>query len=126
MITIDERFNLRGKVAVVIGGCGYLCSTLGRAMVESGMEVIMLDIGEKKPMPGPPAVSPVAYLRCNVTVMDDLLRCRDEILKRYGRVDVLLNGAGTNAPTTFFDITEKEIQGIFNVNLMGTVYGCQV
>ena len=126
MITIDERFNLRGKVAVVIGGCGYLCSTLGQGMVESGMEVVILDIGEKKPMPGPPAVSPVVYLRCNITVKDDLLRCRDEIQKRYGRVDVLLNGAGTNAPTPFLEISTEEIQQILSVHLVGTIYSCQV
>lgn len=123
---LEERFNLRGKIAAVVGGAGYLCSTLAEAMSESGMEIVVLDIAEKAPMPDPPAVSPVTYLRCNVTIKDDLLRCRDEILKRYGRVDVLLNGAGTNAPTQFLDISTEEIQRILGVHLVGTIYGCQV
>lgn len=126
MTTIDERFNLRGKVAAVIGGTGYLCSTLARAMSESGMEVVVMDIAEE-PRPDPSMPSrQAAYSRCDITSKDDLLRCRDEILRRHGRVDVLLNGAGTNAPTPFFDISAEEIQRIIGVNLVGTIYSCQV
>lgn len=123
MKTIDERFNLGGKIAVVVGGAGYLCSTLAEAMMEAGMEVVVLDVAK-----GPDIDSSAMreYLRCDVTSKDDLKRCRDEILKRRGRVDVLLNGAGTNAPTPFFDISAEEIQRIIGVNLVGTIYGCQV
>ena len=122
MKAVDERFNLPGKVAAVIGGAGYLCSTLAWAMSEAGMKVIVLDVAEA-PQIGP---STAAYLRCDVTSKDDLLRSRDEIVKRHGRVDVLLNGAGTNAPTPFFDISAEEIQRIIGVNLVGTIYSCQV
>lgn len=122
MKTIDERFNLRGKVAVVIGGAGYLCSTLAEAMCESGMEVVILD--RESPARGRRVVA--AYLRCDVTSRQALVRSRDTILKRHRRVDVLLNGAGTNAPTPFFEISEREIQRILGVNLIGTLYGCQV
>jgi NAD(P)-dependent dehydrogenase (short-subunit alcohol dehydrogenase family) len=119
-LTIDERFQLRGKVAVVIGGLGYLCSTLSRALVESGCTVVILDVTE-------PAVSdPSAnYLRCDITSKADLIRCRDGIVERYGRVDILLNAAGANAPTPFLDISDDEIQRIISVNLTGVIYSCQ-
>lgn len=118
MKTIDERFNLRGKVAAVIGGAGYLCSTLAQAMSESGMEVVVLDAAE-------PSKSAI-YMHCDVTSKDDLLRCREAILEERGRVDVLLNGAGVNAPTPFFNISAEEIQRILSVHLIGTIYSCQV
>lgn len=118
-MTVDERFKLRGKIGAVIGGAGYLCSTLGRAMSESGMEVILLDVAEPKGCDFP-------RLKCDVTSREDLVQCRDEILRQYGRVDVLLNGAGTNAPTPFFEISTEEIQRILGVNLIGTLYACQV
>ena len=121
MKVVDERFNLPGKVAAVIGGAGYLCSTLAQAMSEAGMKVVILDLAE-----APQVSSSTAYLRCDVTSKDDLLRSRDEIVKRHGRVDVLLNGAGANAPTPFFDISDEEIQRIIGVNLVGTIYSCQV
>ncbi|OGW92371.1 MAG: gluconate 5-dehydrogenase [Omnitrophica bacterium RIFCSPHIGHO2_02_FULL_63_14] len=122
MKSLDERFNLRGKVAAVVGGAGFLCSALARAMQESGMSVAVLD----RRAPQREAGQPDLYLRCDVLSKPSLTRCRDRILKRYGRIDVLLNGAGTNAPTPFFDISLKEAQDIVGVNLIGTLYGCQV
>jgi NAD(P)-dependent dehydrogenase (short-subunit alcohol dehydrogenase family) len=118
-VTLDARFGLGSKVAAVIGGAGHLCSTLVRALAEAGMEVVVLDVTE-------PAGATAAYLRCDTTSKNDLARCRDEILKRYGRVDVLLNGAGTNAPTPFFEITADEVQRILGVDIVGVLYACQV
>ncbi len=123
-MSLEARFNLKGKVALVIGGSGYLCSTLAQAMVEAGMKVVNLDISE------PPKKKPwhrgVTYLRCDVLAKENLLGCRKQILQRHGRIDVLLNGAGTNAPTPFFKISMEEIQRIIGVNLVGTLISCQV
>lgn len=122
-MTLEERFNLRGKVAVVTGGAGYLCSTLAEAMCMSGMEVVILD--KKKPSQ-PRTTADVSHLLCDVTSQRELVRSRKQVLKRHGRIDVLLNGAGANAPTPFFDISAEEIQRIIGVNLIGTLYSCQV
>ncbi|MBI3320588.1 MAG: SDR family oxidoreductase [Candidatus Omnitrophica bacterium] len=119
-MTIDERFNLRGKVAAVIGGSGYLCSTLARAMEESGMTVVSLDV--QSPSNG----TAIRHLRCDAISKTSLARCRDAILRRHGRVDVVLNGAGNNAPTPFFKISADEIKRVIDVNLVGTLYSCQV
>lgn len=122
MTALDTRFGLEGKVAAVIGGAGHLCSVLARAMSECGMRVTILDV----PPEPPAAVRDLPYCRCDVTSKADLVRGRDEILERCGRVDVLLNGAGINAPTPFFDITADEINRILAVNLNGLFYSCQV
>jgi NAD(P)-dependent dehydrogenase (short-subunit alcohol dehydrogenase family) len=116
---IEERLGLKGKVAVVVGGVGHLCSTLARAMAEEGMEVVILDVTE-------PVTSEIPFLKCDVTSKEDLVRCRDEIVARHGRVDVLINGAGANAPTPFFEITGEEIQRILGVHLIGLFFNCQV
>jgi NAD(P)-dependent dehydrogenase (short-subunit alcohol dehydrogenase family) len=44
----------------------------------------------------------------------------------YGRLDCVLNGAGINAPTPFFEITLEEWHDILDVQLMGTMLSCQV
>jgi NAD(P)-dependent dehydrogenase (short-subunit alcohol dehydrogenase family) len=49
-----------------------------------------------------------------------------EVIAKFGPVDVLVNGAGVNSPTPFFDITEAEFDKIITVNLKGVVLGCQV
>lgn len=125
-MTLDERLHLRGKVAVIIGGTGYLCSTLAQAMVESGMQVVALDVTEPSRSPGARRVSKaLSYLHCDVTSKSQLQQCRDQILKRHRRVDVLLNGAGTHAPTPFFQIGDEEIQRILGVHFLGPLYACQ-
>ena len=45
-VSIDERFNLKDKVAVVIGGAGYLCTALSKAFLESGVKVVILDLAD--------------------------------------------------------------------------------
>ena len=126
MTTIDERFNLRGKVVAVIGGNGYLCSTLARAMGESGMEVVVLDVADGPVVAPDGGWEPAMYLCCDVRSKDDLLRAREAILQRHGRVDVLLNGAGVNAPTSFLQISAGEIDSIIGVHVAGMLYSCQV
>jgi len=48
------------------------------------------------------------------------------IKKKYKKIDILINGAGVNAPTDFFKITEKEFNDIISSHLKGTMFGCQV
>ena len=125
MLLLEERFNLRGKVAAVIGGAGYLCSTLAEAMSEVGMSVCLLDLSQ--PMKGNPGIaSTFPYIRCDVTSKDDLIRAREEILEEHGRIDVVLNGAGTNAPTPFLEIMREEFEQIMSANLLGTLLSCQI
>ena len=126
-MTLDDRFGLRGKVAAVVGGAGSLGSTLAIAMAESGMRVTVLDRVQ------PPArlrrqfrKREIVHLRVDATRKADLIRCRNRILKSHGRVDLLFNGAGTNAPTPCLDIAEAEFERIMRVNVLSTLYGCQV
>ncbi len=126
MNPIDNRFNLHGKVAAVIGGAGYLCSTLAKALAESGVTVVILDLLESRNADREQDRLAFDCLQCDVTSKLSLIRGRDEIIRRYGRVDILLNGAGTNAPTPFFEISEKEIERILGVNIVGVFYSCQV
>ena len=112
--------NLQGKVGVVIGGAGHLGSVLAKAMSAQGMRVVVLDRSR------PPEAVAERWLACDVTSRAQLLRCRRQILKRYGRVDALLNGAGTNAPTPFLRITEAEIDRILSVHFTGPLISCQV
>ncbi len=121
-MTIDQRFNLKDKVAVIVGGAGHLCSIISAALLEAGVHVAIFDLAEVAPV----HVSGAAYIKGDVTSKSDLDRCRAEVMRRFGRVDILLNGAGTNAPTPFFEITSEEIRRILNVQLAAIVYSCQV
>lgn len=117
---------MKKKVAVVIGGAGHLCSTLARALQEAGIEVTILDLPKRKKNLPLDLARTTGWIDCDVTSKPQLIRCRDQVLRRHGRVDVLLNGAGTNAPTPFFKISRDEIRRILDVNLVGTLMACQV
>ncbi len=123
-VTIDQRFNLKGKVAVVIGGAGHLCSALARALAESGVNVHVLDVHEK------PAADradyPMTYHRVDATSKAAIQSCHDSIVAKDKRVDILINGAGINAPTPFLQIEAEETNRILESHLHATLYGCQV
>jgi len=123
VVSLDQRFGLKGKVAVVVGGAGHLCSMLSQAFLESGMQVAILDRAKE-----PPAnlSEKVLYLSCDATKKEDLVSCQDEVLKEFGKVDVLLNGATANAPTPFLEIAEEEIDRILSANLKAVFFGCQI
>lgn len=100
---------------------------LARALAAEGAQIVLLDSAiDKAHRESSPGSRSVSHFRCNVASKNDLLRCRQRILKQHGRVDILLNGAGVNAPTPFLKISEREIDQILGVNLKGTLYGCQV
>ena len=70
---------------------------------------------------------------CNVLDMEAIERTAEAVVKRFGKVDILLNIAGGNmpgatiAPTgTFFDLKVEEFERVLNVNLTGTVIPTQV
>jgi NAD(P)-dependent dehydrogenase (short-subunit alcohol dehydrogenase family) len=130
MTYIDKLFNLDCKVAVVIGAGGHLCSEMARGFANAGCAVILLDanisgaedVASKIRDDGGRALA----LKMDVSQKQDFERCLKKILNEFDRVDVLINGAGINAPTPFLEITEDEWDHISAVNLKGTLFGCQV
>lgn len=121
-----QGWGLEGKTAVVIGGAGHLCSVLSRALMEVGARVVVLDLFRQRKGLRADRGASAERLNCDVTVKRDLLRCREHVLRKHSRVDILLNGAGANAPTPFLKVSDREIQRILGVNLIGTLYSCQV
>lgn len=130
-------FDLRGKVAVITGGAGILCSVLAEGLVGLGVRCAILDIAEEK------AKEVAASLRekggdaegfgCNVLQKSSIEACRDAVLARFQKVDILINGAGGNKPAAttgednpFFDMPEDAIKWVFDLNLMGTILPTQV
>ena len=130
MTYIDKMFNLNGKIAVVIGAGGHLCSEMARGFANAGCAVILLDanisgaedVESEIRDDGDRALA----LKMDVSQKQDFECCLKKILNEFDRVDVLINGAGINAPTSFLEITEEEWDHILAVNLKGTLFGCQV
>lgn len=139
--------DLTNKVAVVTGAGGVLCGMFARALAASGARVAVLDLnleaaekvaGEINAENG----KAIAY-KCNVLDKDSMEECRQAVLKDLGKCDILINGAGGNNPRattdkeyfelgdidaetkSFFDLEQKGVEFVFNLNFLGTLIPTQ-
>jgi len=130
MKTPAELFSLKGKVAVVIGGTGVLCGEMAEGLATAGATVALVGRDAAKAKDRLDKISKgggkAEFFSCDTTSKAGLQKLLADILAKLGRVDVLVNGAGVNSPTPFFDITEEEFDKIITVNLKGLVLACQI
>lgn len=126
-------FNIQGKVAVITGAGGVLGSSIARSFAEAGVKIAALDIRREnvdkvvEELKG--LTSDVIGIEGNVLEVPSLQSVRDEILARWGRIDILVNVAGGNLPgatikpeQTVFDMKIEDWEKVTRLNLDGTVY----
>lgn len=126
---LSTLFQLSGKSAVVYGGGGHLCSEMARALARAGVRVAVVDIRLEKAQAvrqeiedfGGTAIA----LAADAALAEDHQRVLTEAVAAFGHVDVLINGAGINAPTPFFDIPLDEWRAILDSHITATFLACQ-
>ncbi len=127
-------FTLDQKVAVVTGGAGVLCDSMCRALAQAGARVAVLDLREDSAEALAAELGNGAIgVACDVLDRASIETAAEQVLKKFGRVDILINGAGGNKPqaTTnpeqpFFDLPADALRWVFDLNLMGTLLPSQV
>lgn len=130
-------FDLTGKVAVITGAAGILCSEMARALAKEGVKVAILDLNEEKARETAEEIKAVGgaaiAVKADVLNKASLEAARDVVLNEFNDVDILINGAGGNKKEatadntqTFFEIPPEAIQWVFNLNFIGTVLTTQV
>ncbi len=126
----NPLFSLDGDVAVVIGGGGVLAGAMAGGLARAGARIAIL--GRTREHAEARAAAIVAGggeaigIQCDATGKADLERSRDLVLKRFGQVDILLNAAGVNSTTPFFEISEEEWGRILDTDLKSVFLACQV
>ena len=148
-MSLPFKIDLSGKVAVVTGGGGILCSGMSKAIAECGAKVAILDLRKEaadKVADEIKAAGGVAMgVACNVLDRASLEEAYALIKKEFGPCDILLNGAGGNNPkgTTdnevmskadltategknFYNLDPTGIQFVFNLNFLGSLLPTQV
>ncbi|MEA4905997.1 MAG: SDR family oxidoreductase [Anaerolineaceae bacterium] len=129
--------SLHGKVAVVTGGAGVLCTGICRALSAAGARVVVVDLRQEAAQElaaqlcagGGEAVG----IACNVLDKDSVTDAARQALAAFQRVDILVNGAGGNRPQattgperSFFDLPGDAIRWVFDLNILGTILPSQV
>jgi NAD(P)-dependent dehydrogenase (short-subunit alcohol dehydrogenase family) len=127
---LNSLFSLAGKTAVVIGGTGELCGAMAEGLASAGAEVVLVGRSEEKAkarLEKIESAGGTAYFEpCEVDKKENLEDLLNRVLKRSGKVDIVVNGAGTNSATPFLEIPEDEFDWIFKVNMKGVFLACQV
>lgn len=128
---LNQLFNLERKVAVVTGAGGHLCSEMARAFAKAGCSVAVLDLRIEKAKAIEDEIRSLGYdkvisLAIDVAKKDDHISALKTVLSKFGKIDILINGAGINGSTPFFEIDLKEWYAILDSQITGTFLGCQV
>lgn len=139
--------DLKGKVAVITGAGGVICSGLARAFAAAGAKVALLDRSVERAVAFAEQITAeggtAKGYEADVLDKRSLAACHEKVLKDLGKCDVLVNGAGGNNPMaqtdkeyyeagdldaetkSFFDLSEEGIRFVFDLNVLGTLLPSQ-
>lgn len=130
------NFELQGKVAVITGAGGVICSVMARELAKQGVKVALLDIMEEQAQAVADDICREGgeAIACKANVLDpeSLAQARDKVVAHFGTVDILINGAGgnkrqatTSPEMSFFELEPDAIRWVFDLNVTGAVLTTQ-
>ncbi len=134
---LERPFDFSGKVAAITGGGGVLCGTMARALGQRGARVAVLDLNLHAAEEVAQDISgrggQAIAIQTDVLDKESLSASVQRIIETFGKVDILINGAGgakkeatTGETLSFFDLPEDAVRWVFDLNFMGTFLACQV
>ncbi|NLB59901.1 MAG: SDR family oxidoreductase [Lentisphaerae bacterium] len=131
---LQAMFSLSGRVAAITGAGGVLFGAVARGLAELGVQVACLDLqaaaAQKTAAEIQAAGGAASSIAMDVLKVESVTRARDMLLSQYGRLDILINGAGGNHPQattnpekniSFPDLSLAGLQATFDLNIMGTI-----
>lgn len=149
-MNLPFNIDLNNKVAVVTGGAGILCGAMAEALASCGAKVAILDRDIEKAEERAKAIcengGQAIGVKVDVLSKESLTEARTIVNELLGPCDILINGAGGNHPLgttskeylfpedltnkdsdikTFFDLDQKGIEFVFNLNFLGTLLPSQ-
>lgn len=128
--SIQELFSLEGKVALVIGGTGELCGAMAEGLAGAGARVLLVGRNEEKAQARMDSITAAGgkadFVKADVSTKASLEKLLSDAVALAGGVDIVINGAGVNSATPFFDVEEEELDRIMNVNFRSVYMACQI
>lgn len=125
-----KGLSLDGKRALVFGGTSGLGKSIAIALAEAGADVVPVSRRAEEVQKTAAEIRGLGKrtleLTADVTHRDDIQQVIDRMLQEFGRIDILVNSAGTTKRSPSLETPDEDWQRIMNVNLNGTWYGCQM
>src|ERR1041385_3235835 len=119
---LPAMFNLTGKVALISGGSKGLGKAMARGFVEAGADVVISSRHEDELKS---ALADIlkgtdrkgAYLVADMSKRDDVRKLASFALEKMGKVDILINNAGTNVPQPIDEVSDEQWDRVMEINL---------
>ncbi len=122
---MKNYFDLSGQVAIITGCSTGLGVQMAKALANQGAAIVAVarrkELIEKvaQEIADEYKVKTLA-VQCDITDTEKVNAAVDEVLAKFGRIDILINNAGTGAVAPAEDITDEQFSGEMNVDLFGT------
>lgn len=116
-----------GKICVVTGASSGIGEATARSLVRAGATVVLAarreerlreiagELGER-----------ASAVRCDVTRIEDLETLRDEVVRRHGRCDVLVNNAGVPGGGWFADLSIEQLERVTATNYLSVLFATKI
>ena len=127
----ETNLDVKGKVVVITGGSGTLGGAMAEHLIKIGAKVAIIGSRDESVRAKLKTLSPHGSpmgLAVDVTNENQVKGACKKIVDKWGRVDVLINGAGGNLPgatigpdQTVFDVSVPDLRSVLDLNLMGSV-----
>lgn len=122
---MKDIFDLSGRVALITGCSGGLGVQMAKALAARGANLVIIARRYEKLIEVKTAIEAeygvkVQPLQCDITSTERVDEVIDEALMIFGRIDILINNAGTGAVAPAEDITDAQFENEMQVDLFGT------
>ena len=122
---MKQYFNLQGQVAVVTGASTGLGLQMAKALANQGANLVLLARRMNLLEANAETISreygvEVLPLQCDITVTEQVKAAVKAVMERFGKIDILINNAGTGAVAPAEEITDEQFKHEMEVDLFGT------
>ena len=126
---LDSVFGLEGKTILITGAAGGIGAAISKGLADAGAEVALCGRTQSKCQALADEITEkggkaTAHF-LDVADMSTIQPCVDEVVERYGKIDVLFNIAGINKREGLLDVTEETYDRIMDTNLKGVYFVSQ-
>lgn len=127
---VEELFGLNGQLAVVIGGTGVLGGALAEGLGKAGATVVVAGRdetrGEARARAIVDAGGKASFEPVDVMKRESVRSLFENVVAKHGRVHMLINGAGVNHASPYFDLDDANWDRVFDSNVKAVNWGCQI
>ena len=118
-------FDLKGQVAIVTGCSTGLGVQMAKALASQGASIVAVARRENKIAEVAEQIAtefgvPTWYYRCDITSTENVNAMVDAVVEKFGRIDILINNAGTGAVAPAEDITDEQFSNEMDIDLFGS------